>query len=203
MTQICKWYILKRRLQLNVSYKGQMRSKNTSTKTIAPMYLYLFSSTVMYFVFIWHEPLLISFQSLDVKSHFVKLSAHISSSSLPVHLLPYTRLFLKSIFSLPIQKDDELISYEDVVKGLGEDTVEYDASLGSSFGFREFAVFTLKAKSSKFEHAIQWLHDILWNTKFTAERLKIVASQILNDIPQAKRDGHDVRRRQNVVFLFD
>jgi Zn-dependent M16 (insulinase) family peptidase len=132
---------------------------------------------------------------LDVKSHFVKLSAHISASSLPSHLLPYTRLFLKAIFSLPIEKDGELISYEDVVKGLGEDTVEYDASLGSSFGFKEFAVFTLKAKSSKFESAIQWLHDILWNTKFTGERLKIVASQILNDIPQAKRDGHDVRSR--------
>lgn len=85
-----------------------------------------------------------------------------------------------------------MTSYEDVVKGLGEDTVEYDACLGTNFGFRELTVFTLKAKASKFEKSVQWLHDILWNTKFTAERLKIVASQILNDIPQAKRDGHDV-----------
>lgn len=99
---------------------------------------------------------------------------------------------MKAIFSLPIEKDGQLISFEDVVKGLEEDTVEYDASLGTNFGFRELAVFTLKVNASKFEKAVQWLHDILWNTKFTAERLKIVASQILNDIPQAKRDGHDV-----------
>ncbi|KAK4519276.1 uncharacterized protein ATC70_009508 [Mucor velutinosus] len=135
-------------------------------------------------------PLFIQFD--HVKSHFVKLSAHISASSIPTHLLLYTRLFLKSIFSLPIEKDGKLIAYEDVVKGLGEDTIEYDATLGTSFGFRELAVFTLKANSSKFEAVIQWLHDILWNTKFTAERLKIVAAQILNDIPQAKRDGHDM-----------
>ncbi|CEP07102.1 hypothetical protein [Parasitella parasitica] len=135
-------------------------------------------------------PLFIQFD--HVKSHFIKLSAHISASSIPAHLLLYTRLFLKSIFSLPIDKDGKLIAYEDVVKGLGEDTIEYEATLGTSFGFRELAVFNLKVSSSKFEAAIQWLRDILWNTKFTAERLKIVAAQILNDIPQAKRDGHDM-----------
>lgn len=99
-----------------------------------------------------------------------------------------------------------MISFEDVVKGLEEDTVEYDASLGTNFGFRELAVFTLKVSASKFEKAVQWLHDILWNTKFTAERLKIVASQILNDIPQAKRDGHDVRirtKKQTWIFFFN
>jgi Zn-dependent M16 (insulinase) family peptidase len=130
---------------------------------------------------------------IDVKSYFVKISAHISASTIPSHLLPYTRLFLKAIFSLPIEKEDgTLMDYEDVVKGLGEDTVEYTASLGTNFGFREMVVFNLKAKAAKFEKCIQWLQDIMWNTKFTAERLKIVASQILNDIPQAKRDGHDV-----------
>ncbi|KAI8644434.1 Metalloenzyme, LuxS/M16 peptidase-like protein [Parasitella parasitica] len=135
-------------------------------------------------------PLFIQFD--HVKSHFIKLSAHISTSSIPTHLLLYTRLFLKSIFSLPIEKNGKLVAYEDIVKGLGEDTIEYDATLGTNFGFRELAVFSLKASSSKFEAAIRWLRDILWNTKFTAERLKIVAAQILNDIPQAKRDGHDM-----------
>lgn len=96
---------------------------------------------------------------------------------------------MKIIFSLPIEKDGELISYEDVVKGLDEDTIEYNTALGSAyFGFRELVEFHIKVDSSKFEKSIQWLHDILWNTQFTAERLKIVASQILNDVPQAKRD---------------
>lgn len=94
-----------------------------------------------------------------------------------------------------------MISYEDVVKGLGEDTVEYEASLGTSFGFKEFAVFTLKAKASKYQRSIEWLRDILWNTVFTAERLKIVASQIINDIPQDKRDGHGVSGEGQVLKM--
>jgi Zn-dependent M16 (insulinase) family peptidase len=98
---------------------------------------------------------------------------------------------LKAIFSLPVDKNGSLVSYEDVVKGLSEDTLEYDASLGTSSGFRELAVFTLKAKvgsfprlhfhqslisfffyhqASNYEKAVEWLQDILWNTQFTAER---------------------------------
>ncbi|GAA5796832.1 hypothetical protein HPULCUR_002210 [Helicostylum pulchrum] len=146
-------------------------------------------------------PLFIQFD--HIKSHFVKVSAHISASSIPSNLLPYTKLFLKAIFSLPVEKDGQLIPYEDVVKGLGEDTMEYDASLGTNFGFRELAVFTLKAKASKYAQSIQWLHDILWNTKFTVERLKIVASQILNDIPQAKRDGHDMGNATMRALQYD
>lgn len=123
----------------------------------------------------------------------MNLSAYISGSSIPFHLLPYTRLFLQCIFSLPIEKDGKLIPYEDVVKGLEEDTIYYEADLGTStYKFKELVVFKLKAKTSKFKNIIQWLKDILWNTRFTAERLKIVATQILGDLPQAKRDGYSV-----------
>lgn len=180
-----------------------MKFKNISTKIIVPMYLYSFNLIVsncllslIYFLLITR---LHTHTHIDIKSHFIKVSAHISASSIPSKLIPYTKLYLKAIFSLPIEKDGKFISYEDVVKGLGEDTMEYDASLGTSFGFRELAVFTLKAKASKYAESIQWLHDILWNTKFTVERLKIVASQILNDIPGAKRDGHDV---SNLISLL-
>lgn len=93
---------------------------------------------------IWSN--LISPLCADIRSRFVKIAAHIATSTIPTRLLPYTRLFLKAIFSLPVDKNGSLVSYEDVVKGLSEDTLEYDASLGTSSGFRELAVFTLKAK---------------------------------------------------------
>ena len=99
---------------------------------------------------------------------------------------------------MPIEKDGQLIDYEDVVKGLGEDTIEHNATLGADYlGFKELVVLNLKVSNAKYEKSIQWLHDILWNTQFTAERLKIVASQILNDIPQIKRDGYDVSRHES------
>ncbi|KAI8341775.1 Metalloenzyme, LuxS/M16 peptidase-like protein [Chlamydoabsidia padenii] len=146
-------------------------------------------------------PLFIQYD--HIRSRFVKIAAHIATSTIPTHLLPYTRLFLKAIFSLPVNRNGTLIPYEDVVKGLSEDTLEYDASLGTSSGFRELAVFILKAKASNYEKAVQWLQDILWNTQFTAERLKVVASQILNDIPQAKRDGHGMVNASLRALQFD
>ncbi|KAG1416659.1 hypothetical protein G6F58_005871 [Rhizopus delemar] len=147
-------------------------------------------------------PLFIQYD--HVKSHFVNLSAYISGSSIPFHLLPYTRLFLQCIFSLPIEKDGKLIPYEDVVKGLEEDTIYYEADLGTStYKFKELVVFKLKAKTSKFKNIIQWLKDILWNTRFTAERLKIVATQILGDLPQAKRDGYSMAADTIQTLEFD
>ncbi|KAI9030874.1 Metalloenzyme, LuxS/M16 peptidase-like protein [Phycomyces nitens] len=146
-------------------------------------------------------PLFIQFD--HIKSAFIKLSAHISASSIPSHLLPYTRLFLKSIFSLPVERDGMTLSYEEVVKGLSEDTIEYDADLGTSSGFRELAVFSIKVEASKYKKAIKWLQDILWHTQFTAERLKIVANQILNDIPQSKRDGHGMTNASMRALQFD
>ncbi|KAI9272698.1 Metalloenzyme, LuxS/M16 peptidase-like protein [Phascolomyces articulosus] len=147
-------------------------------------------------------PLFIQFD--HVQSRFVKISAHINTDDVPSHLLPYTRLLLKAIFSLPVERNNgEIISYEDVVKGLSEDTVEYDSGLGTSSGFRELLVFTFKTESSKYQNGIQWLQDILWNTQFTVERLKIVAYQILNDIPQAKRDGHSMANAAMRALQYD
>ncbi|KAI8369556.1 Metalloenzyme, LuxS/M16 peptidase-like protein [Radiomyces spectabilis] len=146
-------------------------------------------------------PLFIQFD--HIRSRFVNVSAHISAAGMPSHLLPYTRLFLKAIFSLPVQKGDTLLTYEDVVKGLSEDIIEYDATLGTSGGFREIVVFSLKAKASKYHRAVQWLEDILWHTQFTVERLKVLANLILNDIPQAKRDGHGMATASMRAFQFD
>ncbi|KAI9323607.1 Metalloenzyme, LuxS/M16 peptidase-like protein [Dichotomocladium elegans] len=149
-----------------------------------------------------HVPLFIQFD--HVHSQFVKISAHISAASVPASLLPYTRLLLKTIFSLPVKGDDgEIIPYEDVVKLLSKDTVEYDAGLGTTCGFRELLVFTIKTEASKYQKGIQWLKNILWRTQFTAERLKIVAYQALNDIPQAKRDGHSMTNAVMRALQYD
>ncbi|GAB5591544.1 hypothetical protein Unana1_06444 [Umbelopsis nana] len=124
-----------------------------------------------------------------INSSFIKLSVYISTANVASHLRPLTTLFLDALFTLPIQTKDGLIPYEDVVKRLSEDTVDYYASLGTSVGFREVAMIGIKVEAAKYAKAVQWIKDAIYNTKFTPERLKITASKILNDIPQAKRDG--------------
>ncbi|RUP48608.1 Metalloenzyme, LuxS/M16 peptidase-like protein [Jimgerdemannia flammicorona] len=157
----------------------------------------------------------------DINSAFVTLSLIITTTALPPHLRAYMSVFLDSFFNLPLDKPDGTqISYEEVVRQLNEDTIQFNASLGSGSGFRELVLISMKVEAAKYKKAIKWLEDLLWNTEFATERLvfpcllshltviyevgmsdvrflfdrlKIAASKILNDIPQAKRDD-DWRR---------
>ncbi|KAG2182380.1 hypothetical protein INT43_007310, partial [Umbelopsis isabellina] len=138
-----------------------------------------------------------------INSSFIELSVYISTANVDTHLRPLTSLFLDALFTLPVQTKDGLIPYEDIVKKLSEDTVDYHASLGTSVGFREIATIGLKVEAAKYVNAIQWIKDVLWNTKFTPERLKITASKILNDIPQTKRDGRGMANSTMRALQFE
>jgi hypothetical protein len=90
--------------------------------------------------------LLTSTFPLDINSSFIKLSVYISTANVASHLRPLTTLFLDALFTLPIETKDGLIPYEEVVKRLSEDTVDYYASLGTSVGFREVAMLGIKVE---------------------------------------------------------
>ncbi|CAO3682474.1 unnamed protein product [Umbelopsis vinacea] len=92
-----------------------------------------------------------------INSSFIKLSVYISTANVASHLRPLTTLFLDALFTLPIQSKDGLIPYEDVVKRLSEDTVDYYASLGTSVGFREVAMIGIKVEAAKYAKAVQWI----------------------------------------------
>lgn len=49
-----------------------------------------------------------------------------------------------------------------------------------------------KVEMDKYRKAINWLRDLLYNVQFTEERLKIVASKMVNDVARMKRDGRTV-----------
>ena len=46
----------------------------------------------------------------------------------------------------------------------------------------------------KYEKGVGWLRDILHNTRFTAERLRVVAKRLTGDIAGYKRKGNNVVR---------
>lgn len=73
---------------------------------------------------------------------------YISTANVDTYLRPLTSLFLDALFTLPLQTKDGLIPYEEIVKRLSEDTVDYHASLGTSVGFREVATIGLKVEVS-------------------------------------------------------
>ena len=54
------------------------------------------------------------------------------------------------------------------------------------------ATVSLQVEAAKYENGINWLHNLLFKTKFTAERLKVIALKMNNAVAQAKRSGRSV-----------
>lgn len=126
----------------------------------------------------------------SVQSNFVTLSMLFDTSTLPVHLRPLMSLLMSSIWSLPVQRaDGTKLSYEDVVKGLDEDTLEYDANLGYGSGFAEMATLEIKVERTKYEQGVNWLCDIIWHSELAMDRIRVNASKIAQSLPEQRRDG--------------
>ncbi len=41
----------------------------------------------------------------------------------------------------------------------------------------------------KYVQGVQWIRELLYQTQFTAERMKIIATKMVNDVSQLKRNG--------------
>ena len=117
----------------------------------------------------------------------------------PQELRIYLPLMLESLFESPIRKNDKLIPYEDVIEQLNNDTVSFSSSLGLGSKplfkcgpYSHTISVMLQVEIAKYETGIEWLRDILYNTVFSVDRLKIIAAKMNNAVAQAKRCGRDV-----------
>ncbi|PWN49324.1 hypothetical protein IE53DRAFT_388475 [Violaceomyces palustris] len=130
-----------------------------------------------------------------VTSSFVTISLLISTANLPSHLRSHLNLYLSVLFSLPVTRLDgsgQKLTYEEVVKSLDEDTLEYEVSLGIGSGFAELICAEVKVERENYEKAIAWLRDLVWGSEFSVERLKVSASKIVQSLPEQKRDGRAI-----------
>lgn len=139
----------------------------------------------------WSPPLFVQWN--QIPSNFVTISVMLNTTPLAANLRPLLNLFLSSIFSLPIQEaDGTVLSYEEVVKQLDEDTLEYDANLGAGPGFAELITIEIKVEKAKYQKGLQWIYDLLWNTQFSQDRIKVNAAKIAQSLPEQKRDGRTI-----------
>ncbi|CAO1622067.1 unnamed protein product [Parajaminaea phylloscopi] len=128
----------------------------------------------------------------QVASAFVSVSLVVPTSQLRPELRSLLQLYLSTFFSLPIERDGKVLPYEAVVKGLDEDTVEYDAGLGVGSGFGENVCIDVKVEKAKYSQAICWLRDLLWHSHFSVERLKVSTAKMVQSLPELKRDGRSL-----------
>lgn len=126
---------------------------------------------------------------------------YFNTSNILPELRPYLLLFLELITESPVRRPEDgvLIPYEEVVAALESDTVSLQTSLGvesskqfSCGSFSQTAILMIKTDHKKYNRGIRWIVDLLNNTEFTIERIRVCGAKIANAVSQAKRNGNSV-----------
>lgn len=144
-----------------------------------------------------------------VKSRFVYLFALLNTETVPFELRPYLPLLLETLFESPMERDGMIISHEQVIAQLQSDTVACGDQIGlSSAGrFRCGPFFTtvglsLQVQPALCQQGLQWLRELLYQTILTPSRLKIIATKMINDVVQFKRNGRGMVRYITKVLNY-
>ncbi|EGF99472.1 zinc metalloprotease [Melampsora larici-populina 98AG31] len=134
-------------------------------------------------------PYFIQFDHID--SNFLRISVHLSPTDLPADLVKYLYIWLALFFSLPVKRSDgTLLPFDQVVKELTKETIEYKTHMGSSIS--QTSEICFKIEKSKYPTMIGWLKDLLWGSQFDIDRLRIIVANNLQHIPSMKRSGAGV-----------
>lgn len=133
------------------------------------------------------------------------------TNGIPMEKRLYLLLLLDLLTESPIRRpeDNTLIPHEEVVAALESDTVSVNAGVGienckqfSGGTFAQTAALVIKVDHRKYIRGIQWIVDLLQNTEFTAERIRVCASKISNAVAQAKRNGNSVTHDLLKAILY-
>lgn len=135
-------------------------------------------------------PLFIHFE--HVPTNFVHFSVFLNTSPVPTELKPLLGIYSNIFFTSPIIRDGKTIPFEEVVKQLEQDTVSYTIENASGLGCSELIRIRFSVEREKYETAINWVKDCIFNAQFDAERLKPTIQKMLADVPDEKRDGHSM-----------
>ncbi|XP_011314165.1 uncharacterized protein C05D11.1 [Fopius arisanus] len=134
-----------------------------------------------------------------VNTNFVYLFVVMNTAGLVQESRRYLPLILEAIGECPIERNGTLIPYEDVVAEIEADTIAVDSRMGfegvskfSCGAYSHSVNLMLQIEMSKYAKGIQWIRELLYDTKFNPERLRIIASKMLNEITICKKKGHKI-----------
>lgn len=124
-----------------------------------------------------------------IPSNFARVSLMLSTDSVPLELRPMLALYMESFFALPIQRGEKVIDFEQVVVELERETVGYSIGTASGLGNSECLRIDFQVEIEKYDVAIRWMKELMWNSIFDEERIKAINTRLLADIPDSKRSG--------------
>jgi Zn-dependent M16 (insulinase) family peptidase len=144
-----------------------------------------------------------------ILSEFVSITLLMDSGKLSHEQRKYLELYLEVIFEAPQEKDGKIIPHEEVVYLLEDQSVDHSNGCGLSGGnfscgmFSQLLWLSLKFEKKDYERMIEWMRDIMWNSIFTVERLKISAKKLVNDVARTKRSPNYITRSALKYLNFD
>lgn len=104
----------------------------------------------------------------DIQSNFIEISIFLDAADLPRHKDLLT-LYTSSFHSLPlIEADGSTVPYDEVVKLLDTETVDYGISFGSALS--EQLEISIKVEKDKYREAVIWLRKLLFSSEFSIDR---------------------------------
>ncbi|CAK0856196.1 unnamed protein product [Prorocentrum cordatum] len=144
-------------------------------------------------------------------AQFVLCVAMLPVGSLTVRQLELLPLWCDVAFELPMAASDlgPAMDYEDVVKALTDATVHYGVSVG--FGGGRFNVgqagnmmaAVIKVERERYTEAPFWMARVFADAQFDAERLRVAARRMLNDVPNSKRKPQGLMQMVSKAMTFD
>ncbi|XP_055692741.1 uncharacterized protein C05D11.1-like [Lutzomyia longipalpis] len=138
-------------------------------------------------------------EAYDMHTNFVYMIVTLNTDCLKPDLRPYLLLFIDLLMESPIRRDGVLIPYEQVVAALESDVICSSIALGleskSRFSCGPFShtlTMSLQVEPQKYTKGVKWIKELLHNTEFTVERIRVCVAKMINDVAQAKRKGNSV-----------
>ncbi|KAG0124799.1 Metalloenzyme, LuxS/M16 peptidase-like protein [Tuber indicum] len=128
----------------------------------------------------------------NVTSNFVKIVLLISTESIPVERRPLLAVYLENFFDTPVVRGGVRIEFEQVVAELERDTVDYDIGSASYMDAAENIRINFRIEPEKYEVAIKWLRELMWDSIFDKKRLATTLTKMKSDIPDEKRQGNQM-----------
>ncbi|QPG76573.1 hypothetical protein FOA43_003964 [Brettanomyces nanus] len=126
----------------------------------------------------------------NIESNFATIHLLFSSFEFEKKYLPYIQVFKNILLSLPIDNEDGTqISYEDVVKQLKRDTIDYSFGISFLGAYGELLDFKITIAVENYKKAIDWFYRIMFKTLFTKDRVLVALDKLVKSIPEIKRSG--------------
>jgi Zn-dependent M16 (insulinase) family peptidase len=69
--------------------------------------------------------------------------------------------------------------------------------------FSNLLTISLKFENTKYSKAVEWMKNILFNTIFQIEKIKIVISKLINDITNFKNKATNITKSTSKFINFD